>query len=137
MTRGAGGGRPVKDQSRRGAESASESLTISADRGIPDPIRALTADQAALWSQLWASPAAVTWCASDAAPLTRLVVLETIVEPDVKVLAELRQLEDRFLLSPYARRVAKVVLESADDASAPATLSRNRTGALKVIHGSA
>jgi hypothetical protein len=136
VTRGAGGGRPPKDQARRD-QPATESLKLPADRTIPEPIRALTPDQAVLWAQLWASPAAGAWCASDAAPLTRLVILETADEPDVKVLAELRQLEDRFLLSPWARRVAKVDLEPPSEAPASAKGSQSRSGALKVIHGSA
>jgi hypothetical protein len=136
VTRGAGGGRPSKDQARRD-RPAMESLRLPADRTIPEPIRTLTADQAALWSQLWASPAAAAWCVSDAAPLTRLVVLETADDPDVKVLAELRQLEDRFLLSPWARRVAKVELDTPNASQTRVNPSKNRTGALKVINGSA
>jgi hypothetical protein len=126
----------MKDQARR-ERTAAESSKLSADGTIPEPIKALTTDQAALWAHLWASPAAATWCASDAAPLTRLVVLETAADPDVKVLAELRQLEDRFLLSPWARRVAKFDLESPSEAPPAGKGSRSRSGALKVINGSA
>jgi len=70
--------------------------------------------------------------------VTRLVVLETVVDSDAKVLAEVRQLDDRFLLSPWARRVAKVYLVPAhddSDVSAPKGSERGRSGALKVING--
>jgi hypothetical protein len=85
---------------------------------------------------LWASPAAAAWCDSDVPGLTRLVVLETIEEPDARVLAETRQLEDRYLLSPWARRVAKAELDEPAAESATSSRSgRSRSGALRVIKG--
>lgn len=59
------------------------------------------------WKSIWASPMATAWLPSDVPTLVRLA---RIVEADnrgeatASLLAEARQLEDRFGLSPMARR---------------------------------
>jgi hypothetical protein len=106
-------------------------------RSIPDPIRPLSPRERAWWDRLWRSPAAALWCESDVAAVTRLVVLETTEGLDAKVLAELRQLEDRLLLNPWARRVAKVEVVADKPESVRKSSGRSRAGALKVVTGGA
>ena len=74
--------------------------------GCPEPPFPLAGLRSALWRRMWAQPVARVWADIDVAPLARLVVLQTSPEAftDRGLLAELRQLEDRFFLSPRARR---------------------------------
>ncbi len=76
--------------------------------GCPEPPFPLAGLRRALWERMWAHPVARTWADCDVAPLARLVIMQTTPEvfTDRGLLAELRQLEDRFLLSPRARHDA-------------------------------
>jgi hypothetical protein len=69
-----------------------------------------------VWNDMWAHPVATLWQRADVAPLTRLVLLQTsstaLLNKDL--LAEMRHLEDRFLLNPYARAQQRVVIEDQD-----------------------
>jgi len=93
-----------------------------------------------LWKCLWASGEASQWRAVDAAAVTRLVELESIPagEIDVRLLAEVRQLEDRFGLNPYARRQlgwrAPAEVEDRPEV-APGRSGSRRGDALRVITG--
>jgi hypothetical protein len=90
----------------------------------------------AQWRALWRSAEASLWRDVDRGPLTRLVELAATKTDDVKVLAELRQLEDRFGLSPHARKVLGWGDLAEQQAPAPAAATKGgRAGALKVITG--
>ena len=59
------------------------------------------------WKAIWASPMATAWLPADVPTLVRLariVELDNRGEASAALLAEARQLEDRFGLSPMARR---------------------------------
>lgn len=73
------------------------------------------------WKTIWASPMAAVWLPSDVAVLVRLA---RIIEADnrgeaaASMLAEARQLEDRFGLSPRARRLLQWEVAKASAAVA-------------------
>jgi hypothetical protein len=88
------------------------------------------------WATIWASPMATRWTDYDVPALTRLAMLQqrALIDDDRKVLGEVRQLEDRFGLSPRGRRLLGWEIvgetssptettghEASDDASAVAT----------------
>jgi hypothetical protein len=87
------------------------SATAKVDK-IPEPSLPLTGVRLQIWEEMWAQPIATLWSRADLAPLTRLVILQTTLEAmtDKGLLAEMRQLEDRFLLNPYARAQQRVVI---------------------------
>lgn len=70
-----------------------------------------------VWDEMWSNPIATLWDPIDVVPLTRLVFLQTSPEAllDKGLLAEMRQLEDRFLLNPYARAQQRVVIAEAEE----------------------
>src|SRR5262245_26380314 len=55
------------------------------------------------WATIWASPMAAVWLDADVPGLTRLARLVDADSP-ARHCSEMRQLEDRFGLSPLARR---------------------------------
>lgn len=116
--RGAGGGRPQKPPEERRHRNPPTKDTIvvySDDRvgTVPEPVLPFDGIRRDLWNQMWAQPIAVLWDVVDVAALTRMVLLQTSASAmsDSRLLIELRQLEDRFLLNPYARAQQRVVLE--------------------------
>lgn len=84
---------------------------------IPEPAFPLVGFQRDLWLAMWATPIATLWTSVDVAPLSRLVILQTAKDAllDKNLLAEMRHLEDRFLLNPYSRVQQRVVI--GDDES--------------------
>ena len=73
------------------------------------------------WATVWASPMAVLWLEADVPSLVRLAALVELAdsgEMAPQVLAEIRQLEDRFGLSPLARRRLQWELEQGAEAEA-------------------
>jgi hypothetical protein len=124
--RGAGGGRPRKPpgQARHRNPPTRDTITVAADARVedpPPPMIPLNGPARYLWEAMWQHPVATLWTVADVAPLTRLVMLQTsataIVSKDL--LAEMRHLEDRFLLNPYARAQQRVVIgDGPDDATA-------------------
>lgn len=81
---------------------------------VPTPMGATLKPEAVkLWRRLWKTPEASQWGDADVPALTRYVSLA--IAPDLwlekGVLGELRQLEDRFGLNPYGRRVSKWVID--------------------------
>jgi hypothetical protein len=77
------------------------------------------------WALIWASPMATRWTEYDVPSLLRLAQLQqtALIDGDRRLLAEIRQLEDRFGLSPRGRRllgweIADAPLAEPDDASA-------------------
>jgi hypothetical protein len=120
--RGAGGGRPPKPegQTRHRNPVYKDSIVIPPNARvarIPSPSLPFEGIRKKVWRQMWQQPVAVLWDKADIAVLTRMVVLQTT--PDVysspRLLAELRQLEDRFLLNPYARAQQRVVLSDGHE----------------------
>lgn len=84
---------------------------------VPKPLVDLEGDAKTLWRRLWSSPAACQWDVSDVAGVTRLVVLacDPACWGKATLLAELRQLEDRFGLSPAARRQLRWQVEEDEE----------------------
>jgi hypothetical protein len=71
----------------------------------------------AWWATVWASPMAAVWLDADVPALVRLAGLNELLEQGeatAMVLAEIRQLEDRFGLSPMARRRLQWELEQVE-----------------------
>src|SRR6266550_8015252 len=69
------------------------------------------------WATVWASPMAALWLEADVPALVRLAALVDLADSGdmaPQVLAEIRQLEDRFGLSPLARRRLQWELEPGD-----------------------
>lgn len=122
---------PGQRRRRNAGQSQWQELPAEGRKGeVPEPRtdRRLGSVAKRYWDELWSSPMAVTFIDADIQPLTRLVVLvddraraETgeglleIVEGnfdgDVRVIVgqfsgdgEIRQLEDRYGISPKARR---------------------------------
>jgi hypothetical protein len=126
--KGATGGRPPKPDGMKRNRNKPTHGYIQLPRDgrsapAPDPAAKLTAPERKLWDRLWVTPEASTWRDVDAAPLTRYVKLAVSGGLDPRVLAELRNLEDRYLMSPYARRIGKVELEPEDQPAELAEVS--------------
>lgn len=114
---------------------------------VPSPAFDLPASAADAWDGLWSLPIATLWDAADVPALTRLVVLQrspkTFQEPGL--LAEMRHLEDRFLLNPSSRlglgvRVAEgpveeegPILAATRRSVAEADLPERFAGAVEVL----
>ncbi len=118
--RGAGGGRPSKppEERRHRNPPTKDTIVVYADErveSVPEPVLPFTGGRRELWDQMWAQPIAVLWDVVDVAALTRMVLMQTSAETvkDSRLLIELRQLEDRFLLNPYARAQQRVVIEDS------------------------
>ena len=75
------------------------------------------------WTTVWASPMATQWSPADVPSLVRLAVLidDCMVTADPRTGAEIRQLEDRFGLSPQARLKLRWVIGESAEASAEAS----------------
>lgn len=120
---GAGGGRPRKPpgQARHRNKPTRETIVVPADARvaeIPEPMVELTGVRRRVWEAMWSQPIASLWePVVDVVPLTRLVLLQTSPEAllDKGLLAEMRHLEDRFLLNPYARAQQRVTITGVDD----------------------
>ena len=121
MTRGAGGGRPTKPNSmnRNRHPPTKGTITVSASARvteIPEPSIPFSGIRRQVWDAMWSQPIATLWSNVDLAPLTRLVILQTTAESlgNYRLLAEMRQLEDRFLLNPFARSQQRVVIDGGE-----------------------
>lgn len=117
--RGAGGGRPPKpeDERRHRNPPTKDTIVVYADDRpdeVPEPVLPFDGARRELWDRMWSQPIACLWDVVDVAAVTRMVLLQTSAGTftDNKLLIELRQLEDRFLLNPYARAQQRVMLES-------------------------
>lgn len=78
----------------------------------PQPCHPRTADW---WDAIWHSPMAVVWADTDVFVLERLALLWDLVhigESTSAFLAEMRQIEDRYGLSPAALRKLQWEVES-------------------------
>ncbi len=90
------------------------------------------------WATVWTSPMSNVYLAADIPALTRaagLVAKAASGEASGTELGELRQLEDRFGLSPLARRRLQWEIERADDRPAPVPVSNDREARLRLEEG--
>lgn len=128
--KGAGGGRPRKPEGttrhRNKPTRTDVKVEVSAKvPTIPPPALPLTGVRREIWDTMWSHPIATLWATADIAALTRLVILQTTPAAlaDRGILAEIRQLEDRYLLNPYARAQQRVVLTTDGQPEAEASVS--------------
>lgn len=75
----------------------------------------------AWWRTIWRSPMATAWLEADVPALTRLGnLLELLLdEPTAAIASEIRQIEDRFGLSPKSRRQLQWSIVDPAAAAAP------------------
>ena len=120
MAKGAGAGAKPKagPKRHRNAQMRDDIVLSSAPRTdpIPDPSFPLDGVRREVWDRMWTHPIAVLWIEADCAALTRMVVLQTTPSSfdDRGLLAEMRQLEDRYLLNPYSRVQQRVKFAGAE-----------------------
>lgn len=114
---------PGPEAERRSLEAGW--ISIPADAQVVDPPKLSLAGSGVpraqqklareLWAYWWASPVATMWDRrSDLEGLRRLVVLTVAGGQAAALLAEVRQLEDRFGLNPVARRKLYWRIEGVD-----------------------
>lgn len=82
------------------------------------PLKGASKEAREWWATAWASPMAAVWLAADVPGLVRLAVLvdRAATEGDatpMTVLTEIRALEDRYGLSPLARRRLEWEIETS------------------------
>lgn len=118
--RGAGGGRPSKGAAARNRAKPTVERVVLPKVGppgpAPKPMVRLEAAAGRLWKAMWTRPEAWQWAEADVPALTRLVVLQ--LDPrawlDPRLLSEMRQLEDRYGMNPYARKQMRWVREDEE-----------------------
>lgn len=85
------------------------------------------------WETIWCSPMATVWEPADVDPLVRLARLkdaDTRGEGSVAALAQITALEDRFGLSPKARRALQWEIAQSDNVSAIASGEKRKLRAV-------
>ena len=85
------------------------------------------------WDTIWSSPMATVWQPADVDPLTRLARLrdaDARGEGSPTALAQITALEDRFGLSPKARRNLQWEISAAESAPAATKPSKRRLRAV-------
>lgn len=105
---------PKRPEERRRRNKTAGPVTVRLE---PEPARSvvpelprdgeLLPETRAYWQTLWASPMAAMWLDVDVPALVRLTMLVEQIgrgSASTRVLSEIRALEDRFGLSPLARR---------------------------------
>lgn len=102
---------PKHQSQRRRRNKANPSAAVLLDAGgrsaPPLPEAVWSEEIISWWETIWSAPMASQYLDADVASLVRLARLkQSLLSDDVAfgVLAEIRQLEDRFGLSPLARR---------------------------------
>lgn len=128
---------PKPGRARRNADTFTPEHELPADGragDIPEPLVDLGPLAREWWDEVWRSPVATQWhSVADRGALTRLASLIGWMwsdDPDVARLAplpEIRQLEDRFGLSPEARK--KLRWEIVDDDGAGAGMKKPKVRA--------
>ena len=115
--KGAGGGRPAKPAGQTvNPQKPTHELVVLPAEGrqgaIPECLPYVQDQAFQLWEHLWRRPEAAMWSESDISGLSRYCYLTTDTEAihDPRLLAEMRQLEDRYGLNPYARRQMRWVV---------------------------
>jgi hypothetical protein len=107
--------KPPGQRRRRNAAAGPVKLPATPKRRAPAfPFADASASTRAWWRTIWASPMAEGWLDADVPGLERLARLVELAGRDgvpMAVLTEIRHLEDRFGLSPMARRRLQWELE--------------------------
>jgi phage terminase small subunit len=122
--------KPAGQRRRRNMQPSSAKLPASglADSAlVPAPPEGLGEYAVDAWRVWWSSPMAVVWIESDLPALTRMCRLTDQAargDASAAVLSEVRQLEDRFGLSPLARRRLQWEIEKAGGAGADAPVEQ-------------
>jgi hypothetical protein len=137
---GAGGGRPLKPDGQKQNRNATKAEIVLPSEGrqgpIPDSPLALRRKAAKeQWERLWRTPEATTWGDVDLLPIARMVILQTdpATLADTKLLQQVRDLEDRFLLSPYSRRINKVSIAPQSERTTGRASSSDMKKRLRVV----
>lgn len=89
---------------RRRVNKQPGAMRVALERAAKPPCPVDSDSARAWWDRQWDSPIAAIWTENDVPAVTRLVRLLDVSDPSAAVLAEIRQLEDRFGLSPLSRR---------------------------------
>lgn len=127
--------KPASQRRRRNAAPAVQKLPAGGRtlRERPQlPLEDPCPSTVAWWETIWASPMAAVWLEADVPALVRLAQLVDAVargHSDARILAEIRHLEDRFGLSPLARRRLQWEIDQAsagDEAPGGAKTDRSR-----------
>lgn len=111
--------KPPSQRRRRNATTAPVALSATGSkRKVPAlPLKRPTAATKAWWATIWASPMAEVWLEADVPGLIRLAELVELGHQagatPLTVLSEIRALEDRYGLSPLARRRLQWEVEQA------------------------
>lgn len=111
---------PNPNARRRNARPEWRRLPSAGRRGDPPPFELARPSRAELelWRSLWATPQAAAWeelgWNRSVARYTRLVVQAEKPRASTRLLAEVRQMEDRLGLNPMAiRRLAWTIVDEA------------------------
>lgn len=133
---------------RRRNKPAVDSTTIiegDAEREIPSwpkeygPQFANNPDSVEVWHRLWAEPISAHWRSFDRDGLARLCLLYANVTAglleDDKSLGRMRELEDRYGLSPKARQQLRWLVAEEDPAPVAQKTKPSRYASLSVVSG--
>ena len=137
-------GRPPKPEGQKvnrhkPTHAPVELPAVGPDRPAPSPSSELNADEERLWAAMWKQPEAAMWRDADVPALTRLVTLQADRRAwhDNRLLAEMRQLEDRFGMNPTARRLLGWKLTADEEGQkhpeGPERSPEDRRSRLKVV----
>lgn len=118
--------KPTAQRRRRNAIAGVAKLDKVGRSGpVPEPKTTVVLCDVArdYWDTLWASPMALVYTDADVFPLSRMAVLvhERETEQTSAGDSELRQLEDRFGVSPLARRRLNWEIDQAGKAAEDAS----------------
>jgi hypothetical protein len=117
--------KPPGQRRRRNKQPKAERLPVKAGRKappLPEAERMLPPTRA-WWATVWSAPMAAVYLDADVPALARLATLIDRMnqgESSSRLLSEIRSLEDRFGLSPLARRRLQWEVEQAAAVSSPA-----------------
>lgn len=109
--------KPAAQRRRRNKTPAAVKLpSVIRVTEVPELVGDFGLEARSWWATVWSSPMASVYLEADVPALTRLAsLIDQAAKGDVgaNVLAEIRQLEDRFGLSPLARRRLQWEIEQA------------------------
>lgn len=110
---------PKQQRRRRNTPERGEWVELEPRKGPTPkcPVK-LDAAQRAEWKRLWHTPMASMWQDEDVPVLARIMTLRAFLQTnlDKGLLSELRQLEDRFGLTPKGRRDLRWLIPSTEPA---------------------
>ena len=111
--------KPASQRRRRNATTAPVTLpTGGTKRKVPElPLKRPLAATRTWWRTIWASPMSAVWLEADVPGLVRLAELVDLSNREgatpLTAMSEIRALEDRYGLSPLARRRLQWEVEQA------------------------